>query len=278
MMETREYLQIGENETEQIISFINDQSGFDFSDYSMPSLIRRFQRYISLHQITDLSILFDDLLADNLLLNQFIEEITVNVTEMFRDPLFFSALRKEVLPSLSKLNHIKIWHAGCSTGEEVYSMAILLKEEGLLDKSLIYATDINQSVLAKAKQGKFDLENMKIYAANYKESESDGNFLSYFQIKEGWAEIDSNFKERIIFSSHNLVSEGVFNQFDLIVCRNVLIYFNKDLQNQVLETFYKSLANNAYLALGSKETLMFSSIESRMQSLNPKWKIWKKVE
>ena len=277
-METKETVKINEDISNRIVDFLNEQTGFDFSDYASPSLCRRFQRYVSLHNVTDLESFFQDLKENSLLLNQFIEEITVNVTEMFRDPLFYLSLRNEVLPELKKLEHIKIWHAGCSTGEEVYSMAIMLNEEGILNKTLIYATDINQTVLARAKSGEYDAESIKLYAQNYKESEAKNDFYSNFQMKEGIAFINPELKKNIIFSSHNLVSEGVFNQFDLIVCRNVLIYFNKTLQNQVLETFYKSLASNAFLALGSKETLLFSPIETRMRTLNPKWKTWRKVE
>ena len=275
-MDKKSIVQIGENEANDLIELINDYSGYDFSDYSFPSLLRRFQRYMDNNNVDDIEILHQELQQNSSVLNHLIEEITVNVTEMFRDPLFFLTLNNEVLPLLKKLSHIKIWHAGCSSGEEAYSMAILLKENDLLDKSIIYATDINQAILEKARKGIFDLEIMKTYAYNYKESEAKKDFQSYFHIKDGAARINSDINEKIIFSAHNLVSEGVFNQFDLIICRNVLIYFNKSLQNNVFETFYKSLSDKGILAIGSKETLNFSSIENKMEVLNAKWKIWRK--
>ena len=275
-MTKEEIVQIGDKEADKIILHINDYSGHDFSEYSMPSLLRRFQRYMDINKVTDLDYLLDELSTNSSLLNNLIEEITVNVTEMFRDPLFFQTLANEVFPVMRQLPHIKIWHAGCSTGEEVYSMAILLKEHNLLDKSLIYATDINQTVLERAREGRFSLESLKEYQVNYKETESQGDFNSYFKIKDGFAEVTQDLKEKIVFSSHNLVSEGVFNQFDLIVCRNVLIYFTKPLQDHALETFYNSLNVNSFLAIGSKETLMFSAIEPKMDIINSKWKIWRR--
>ena len=267
---------IGASEVDELIMLINDYSGYDFSDYSMPSLQRRFQRYIDLNKISDFKQLLQDLMNDSSMLNNLIEEVTVNVTEMFRDPSFFAAIRTELVPQLNKLPLIKIWHAGCSTGEEVYSMAILLKEHNLLDKSIIYATDINQSVLDVAKSGKYSIESFKENELNYRESEGTKKLSDYYTVLNGEVLINDDLKSKIIFSTHNLVSDNAFNQFDLIICRNVLIYFNKSLQDNVLQMFYSSLTENGILAIGSKETLMFSPIESKMQVINAKWKIWKK--
>lgn len=268
--------QIGTSEVDELIMLINDYSGYDFSDYSMPSIKRRFQRYVDLNKITDFKQLLQDLMNDSSLINNLIEEVTVNVTEMFRDPLFFVAIRNEVLPHLSKLPLIKIWHAGCSTGEEVYSMAILLKENNLLDKSIIYGTDINQSVLEVARSGKYNIDSFKENETNYKESEGKSKLADYYSVLNGEGIINDDLKSKIIFSTHNLVSDSAFNQFDLIVCRNVLIYFNKSLQDNVLQMFYNSLTESGILAIGSKETIMFSPIESKMQDVNAKWKICKK--
>ncbi len=267
---------IGASEVDELIMLINDYSGYDFSDYSMPSLQRRFQRYIDLNKISDFKKLLQDLMNDSSMLNNLIEEVTVNVTEMFRDPSFFAAIRTELVPQLNKLPLIKIWHAGCSTGEEVYSMAILLKEHNLLDKSIIYATDINQSVLDVAKSGKYSIESFKENELNYRESEGTKKLSDYYTVLNGEVLINEDLKSKIIFSTHNLVSDNAFNQFDLIVCRNVLIYFNKSLQDNVLQMFYTSLTENGILAIGSKETIMFSPIEKFMQVINAKWKIWKK--
>jgi chemotaxis protein methyltransferase CheR len=271
-------LQIGEKEAEEIISEIYDCSGYDFFNYSSPSLIRRFQRYIDLKKITSLNELFELVNSDSAILNEFIEEITVNVTEMFRDPYFFKIIREKVLPELKNNSPLKIWHAGCSTGEEVYSMAIVLKEQGVLDNCIIYATDINQSVLEHARRGVYSLDNLKQYEQNYKESEAKGNFKDYYEIKNGEAVMDPSLREKIIFSSHNLVSDRGFNKFDLIVCRNVLIYFNKELQSEVLQTFYDSLNPKGFLALGSKESLLFTSIFNSMDEFHRQFKIWRKRE
>jgi chemotaxis protein methyltransferase CheR len=267
---------IGASEVDELIMLINDYSGYDFSDYSMPSLHRRFQRYIDLNKISDFKQLLQDLMNDSSMLNNLIEEVTVNVTEMFRDPSFFAAIRTDIVPQLNKLPVIKIWHAGCSTGEEVYSMAILLKEHNLLDKSIIYATDINQTVLDAAKAGKYSIESFKENEINYRESEGTKKISDYYTVLNGEVLMNDDLKSKIIFSTHNLVSDSAFNQFDLIVCRNVLIYFNKSLQDNVLQMFYNSLSENGMLAIGSKETIMFSPIESKMQVVNANWKIWKK--
>jgi chemotaxis protein methyltransferase CheR len=267
---------IGASEVDELIMLINDYSGYDFSDYSIPSLHRRFQRYIDLNKISDFNKLLQDLMNDSAMVNNLIEEVTVNVTEMFRDPSFFAAIRTDIVPQLNKLPVIKIWHAGCSTGEEVYSMAILLKEHNLLDKSIIYATDINQTVLDAAKSGKYSIESFKENELNYRESEGTKKLSDYYTVLNGEVLINEDLKSKIIFSTHNLVSDNAFNQFDLIICRNVLIYFNKSLQDNVLQMFYNSLSENGMLAIGSKETIMFSPIESKMQVINAKWKIWKK--
>ncbi len=267
---------IGASEVDELIMLINDYSGYDFSDYSIPSLHRRFQRYIDLNKISDFNKLLQDLMNDSSMLNNLIEEVTVNVTEMFRDPSFFAAIRTDIVPQLNKLPLIKIWHAGCSTGEEVYSMAILLKEHNLLDKSIIYATDINQTVLDAAKSGRYSIESFKENELNYRESEGTKKLSDYYTVLNGEVLMNDDLKSKIIFSTHNLVSDSAFNQFDLIVCRNVLIYFNKSLQDNVLQMFYSSLTENGILAIGSKETLMFSPIESKMQVVNANWKIWKK--
>ena len=267
---------IGASEVEELILLINDYSGYDFSDYSMQSLHRRFQRYIDLNKISDFKQLLQDLMNDSAMVNNLIEEVTVNVTEIFRDPSFFAAIRTDLVPQLNKLPLIKIWHAGCSTGEEVYSMAILLKEHDLLDKSIIYATDINQTVLDVAKSGKYNLESFNENEINYIESTGNKKLSDYYTVLNGEVLMNDDLKSKIIFSTHNLVSDKVFNHFDLIICRNVLIYFNKSLQDNVLQLFYDSLTENGILGIGSKETLMFSPIESKMQVINANWKIWKK--
>jgi len=270
-------IEIGEIEIEEIVAAIYDASGYDFSNYSTPSLQRRLQRFIDLKKIINLSGFIEQLHNDNILLNEFIEEITVNVTEMFRDPYFFNIMKKEVLTQLNELPSIKIWHAGCSTGEEPYSMAIVLKEAGILDKSIIYATDINQSVLQTAAKGRYPMDLLKTYQRNYAESDLKGNFEHYYDLIDESMVIKEEFRNKIIFSTHNLVTDSGFNKFDIIICRNVMIYFNKELQNQILQTFYNSLNDHGFLALGSKETILFSSIEKNMDTFNPQFRVWRKM-
>jgi chemotaxis protein methyltransferase CheR len=270
-------IEIGEIEIEEIVAAIYDASGYDFSNYSTPSLQRRLQRFIDLKKIINLSGFIEQLHNDNILLNEFIEEITVNVTEMFRDPYFFNIMKKEVLTQLNELPSIKIWHAGCSTGEEPYSMAIVLKEAGILDKSIIYATDINQSVLQTAAKGRYPMDLLKTYQRNYAESDLKGNFEHYYELIDESMVIKEEFRNKIIFSTHNLVTDSGFNKFDIIICRNVMIYFNKELQNQILQTFYNSLNDHGFLALGSKETILFSSIEKNMDTFNPQFRVWRKM-
>jgi chemotaxis protein methyltransferase CheR len=216
--------------------------------------------------------------ADELFFSTFLEEVTVNVTEMFRDPDFYKCLRRDVIAQLSTYPMIRIWHAGCSTGEEVYSLAILLHEAGLLERSLLYATDINQDVLVKAKSGSFPLELMKDYNENYKNSGGLFDLSDYYTVNNDKAIFHEEFGNRMVFSPHNLITDRSFNEFNLILCRNVLIYFNRDLQNRVLDLFSISLSSFGYLALGSKESIGISNIYKDFEMVYKQQKIWKKIK
>jgi chemotaxis protein methyltransferase CheR len=250
--------------------------GYDFINYSSASLKRRINRLYSLDGFTEFEIFRLKLQTDPVYMKRFVEEVTVNVTEMFRDPWFFKKLRMEILPALSAKKFIRIWHAGCSTGEEVFSMAILLKEASLLEKSLLYATDLNPEVLEIARSGILSINNMKQYSQNYLASGGAEDFSEYYTANYGKVMLAGPLLRKIIFSTHNLVSDRSFNSFDLIVCRNVLIYFNRELQDRVLKLFDESLELSGFLALGTKETIKFSPLEnSYMQVGNEK--IWKKV-
>jgi chemotaxis protein methyltransferase CheR len=208
----------------------------------------------------------------------FLQEVTVNVTEMFRDPSFFWALRKKVLPMLSTYPYIKIWDAGCSTGEELYSLAILLKEENLLHKTRIYATDVNQKVLVKAKEGIYPISSMREYIQNYHQAGGVQDFSEYYTARYGYAKFDQSLIENVIFYPHNLATDGSFNEFHLVICRNVLIYFNRHLQEKVLQLFINSLVNLGYLCLGKKENLALSSIESHFKEIDKGEKIYRKAK
>jgi chemotaxis protein methyltransferase CheR len=267
---------IEDEDIELLLIDLFELHGYDFTSYSRASLKRRINRLYSLDKFPSFAELRYRVRNDKSYLKRFVEEITVNVTEMFRDPAFYYSLRNDILPILGTKPFIRIWHAGCSTGEEVYSMAILLKEAGLLRKSLLYATDLNPTVLEKVRRGIFPLNQMKQYSESYIASGGQNDFSTYYTANYGQAKFEQELSEKIIISTHNLVSDSSFNEFDLILCRNVLIYFDKDLQDRVLRLFDASLGSLGYLALGSKETLKFSAVQNNFQQLNRE-KIWKKV-
>ncbi|WP_312418613.1 protein-glutamate O-methyltransferase CheR [Epilithonimonas sp.] len=267
---------VKDEELEYLIKDVYDLYGYDFSLYSRASFKRRVNRICLIDKFTSFAELRYTLINEPNYLKRFIEEVTVNVTEMFRDPYFFKELRENILPQLGTYPLIRIWVAGCSTGEEAYSVAILLKEAGLYHKSLIYATDINPSVLETARAGVFPISQMKTYSENYILSGGKKDFSDYYTANYDSARFDSSLKEKMILSTHNLVSDSSFNSFQLIVCRNVLIYFDKPLQERVFKLFDDSLENLGYLALGSKETLRFSNLGKTYQQINDQ-KIWKKT-
>ena len=265
---------------EEVNILLNDlleQYGYDFSDYSFASVKRRLQRVYINDRFPSFAEFRYRVISDSTYLTYLMEQITVNVTEMFRDPAFFQALRKQVLPILATYPFIRIWHAGCSTGEEVYSMAILLQEMNLLHKSVIYATDINESVLEKARKGIFPLAFMQQYSQNYLQSGGQRDFSQYYAANYEYAKFSESLSEKIIFAAHNLVTDRSFNEFQLIICRNVLIYFNKELQDKVLHLFSESLEQLGFLALGAKETLRFTTAAPLFKPLAQKEKIWRKI-
>lgn len=263
-----------DTELSQFIACIREKYGYDFSDYSEASLKRRIIRVMTNDQIPNLAELQNKILINPILFNRFVEEVTVNVTEMFRDPSFYRALIDEVFPSLAKEPLIRVWHAGCSTGEEVFSLAILLKEAGLLNKSLLYATDINQSVLTNAANRTFSLNCMKDYSDNYLHSGGKYKLSDYYTEKGDKAVLTEELSKRMVFSHHNLAIDQSFNEFNLILCRNVIIYFNRNLQNRVFTLFNDSTTQGAFLALGTKETIDFSSISDEFIVIDKKNKIW----
>jgi len=264
---------------EDVDLLLNDlyaRYGYDFTEYSKASLQRRIHRLFTLDKFPSFAEFRHRLQTDSYYFRRFVEEITVNVTEMLRDPSFYRTLRTTILPVLATYPFIRIWHAGCSTGEEVYSMAILLKEAGLLDKSLLYGTDINPQVIDKARKGIFPVSQMQKYSENYIQSGGVRDFSSYYTANYHLVKFDSALTAKMIFSTHNLVSDFSFNEFQLILCRNTLIYFERDLQSKVFQLFDYSLENFGYLALGSKESLRFSPIADRYRQVG-KEKIWRKI-
>lgn len=270
-------MHISDEELELIITDLHDLYGYDFSDYARASIKRRFERIIVLDKFPSFAEFRYKVLNDATYIQRVVEEITVNVTEMFRDPSFFLTLRQSVIPILATHPLIRIWVAGVATGEEAYALAILLYEANILHKSLIYATDINPSVLETARKGIFPISKMKQYSENYILSGGKGDFSSYYTARYGYIKLDDDLGKRIIFSTHNLVSDQTFNEFQLIVCRNVLIYFDKTLQDRVFRLFNESLDIFGFLALGAKETLKFSGVIPNYKLVKHGQKIWKRV-
>lgn len=264
-------------ELETLINEVFEYYGFDFGSYSRASLKRRVNRIYQLDGFTHFDEFLSKVRYDPEYYKHMVDEITVNVTEMFRDPSFYTVVRNQILPLLGTKPFIRIWHAGCSTGEEVYSMAILLKEAGILNKSLIYATDINAKVLETAKKGIFPLRMMKDYSENYRNSGGKQDFSNYYIANYGIAKFNDDLAQKMVFSQHNLVSDTSFNEFDLIFCRNVLIYFDNDLQKRAINLFDESLAPLGFLALGTKETIKYSISQSKYKQLDRE-KIWRKIK
>ncbi len=268
--------QIVENiELNLLLEAIYIRYSYDFRNYSRAHIKRRVLARLTRSNIGSISEMQHLVLTNESFFHSLLVDLSLNVTEMFRDPTFFKAIREIVVPILKTYPFLKIWHAGCATGEEVYSMAILLKEEGLFERSLIYATDFNQIVVEKASEAIFPVERMKLYSENYLKAGGKGSFSEYFNINYDSAIFDKELRKNIVFSDHNLVTDGVFGEMNLILCRNVLIYFNRELQNNVFKLFYESLTPGGILCLGSKETLLFSEIKNKFNTLH-KLNIYKK--
>ncbi|MDO6388841.1 protein-glutamate O-methyltransferase CheR [Pontibacter sp. BT731] len=265
-----------ELEVEALIKEIHTQYGYDFSGYARASVYRRIKRFLGQKHLQSIEDLRKFLFTDSFFFENFLQEITVNVTEMFRDPTFYKSLRENVLPILSTYPFIKVWDAGCSTGEELFSLAILLEEEGLLGRTKIYATDINQKVLRQAKEGIFSASNMTAYTAAYYAAGGNRDFADYYTSNYGSVKFNSSLVRNVVFYPHNLATDSSFNEFHLIVCRNVLIYFNRALQDKVYQLFDESLVDLGYLALGKKETLAMSGISDTYNFVDKNNRIYRK--
>ena len=251
------------------------QYGYDFRDYALSSVRRRVRQAVRDEGLATVSGLQEKVLHDPRCLQRFLVALSINVTSMFRDPEFYKALRERVVPVLRTYPKVRIWHAGCATGEEAYSFAIVLEEEGLYDRCQIFATDMNESILLKAAAGVVPLRGMRENTANYIRSGGRRAFASFYNAVEDRAVLHPSLRRNIVFAQHNLVSDRSFNEFNLVFCRNVLIYFNRDLQDRVHRLFYQSLGRFGFLALGSKETVQFSAHEAAYQDLGDR--IYRKV-
>ena len=266
-------------EIKHLTTAIKERYNYDFSNYALTSFKRRIIRILELERLPSVDALIKRIVADQDYFNYIVCEITVNVTEMFRDPSFWRILRDKVVPNLL-LNQekISIWHAGCSSGEEVYSMAILLHEMGILEKSKIYATDIDRAVLARAKSGKVALKNMDLNEKNYIRFQGPKQLSDYFKPDgKGSAIIDPSLLQNVIWREHDLVQGMAFNKFDMVLCRNVMIYFNQNLQNRVVNLLHDSLFKYGYLCIGSKESIIWCERANRFIAANQEERIYKKV-
>ncbi len=255
---------------------IFNKYGYDFRNYSKAHVKRRLINRMNTSKLESISQMQHRVLHEPGFFELILRDLSINVTEMFRDPSFYLALRREVIPLLKTYPYLKIWHAGCSTGEEVYSFAIVLKEEGLYDRVQIYATDFNTNVLDIAKKGIYPISRIKDFTANYQQAGGKQSFSDYYMADYNSVIFNQSLKKNIVFAEHNLVTDSVFAEVNIIICRNVLIYFNRDLQNKVFNLFSDSLINGGFLCLGSKETLQFSSQAETFDTINNHEKLYKK--
>lgn len=251
--------------------------GFDFRDYSYPSLKRRVMKRVYGENLSSISSLQEKVLREPACMERLLLDLSINVTAMFRDPAFYVAFRLKVIPLLRTYPFVRIWHAGCSTGEEVYSIAILLEEEGLYDRCRIYATDMNEPVLDKARKGIFPLVSMKENTSNYLSGGGSAAFSDYYTAKYDSAIFHPSLKRNVVFAQHNLAIDESFNVFNVIFCRNVLIYFNNQLQERVLKLFHQSLETFGILGLGNKESLRYTSVAGSYEELDEAQRLYRRV-
>ena len=263
-------------EIQLLLDGILHRYGYDFRHYAPASLRRRIRSIVEKEAVPSISTLQERILREPGCMARFITSLSVPVTAMFRDPSFYRALRSEVLPMLRTYPFVRIWHAGCSTGEEVYSLAIVLVEENLYDRCRIYATDLSDATLQRATKGIYDLSRMRDYTHNYQLFGGQRDFSSYYTADHERVIFSPRLRKNIVFSQHNLVSDGPFNEFNLILCRNVMIYFDRTLRDQVLRLLDSSLCRFGVLGIGRKETLEFSSIASRFAELPSRTRLYRK--
>lgn len=270
------YSEIEKIEIELLLEAIYKRYGYDFREYAKATLERRTRIYVKRLGLNNISEIIPKLLRDEDSFEKLIKEYSITVTELFRDPSSYKEIISKVIPVLKTYPFIKIWHAGCATGEEVYSLAILLKEEGMYDKATIYATDFNDEALAAAKEGIYSIENMKQFTANYAASGGKDSLSKYYIAHNNSVKFDKSLIKNVTFANHNLVTDRIFGEMHLIMCKNVLIYFNKELQEKVLNLFNESLIHGGFLCLGDKESIQFTNLQDKYEIISKKAKIYKK--
>jgi chemotaxis protein methyltransferase CheR len=279
---TREGAPEGREEVERVeidllLEGIYRRYGFDFREYAPASLKRRLWRRIHAEGLRSVSGLQEKVLHDAACMERLLLDLSINVTSMFRDPSFYVAFRQKVAPLLRTYAFTRIWVAGCSTGEEVYSLAILLEEEELYERTRIYATDINEAVLDRGRGGVFPLDKMRGYTENYLRAGGKRAFSEYYVAAYEGAQFARSLVDNVVFAQHNLVSDRSFNEFNVIVCRNVMIYFDRSLQDRVHGLFYESLAPLGVLALGHKESIAFSPHADVFEELDGEEKLYRRT-
>ena len=264
-------------EIEMLLEAIFRLYGHDFRNYAYSSIRRRIWHRVHAERLETITGLAERVIHDRACMDRLLADMTIHVTEMFRDPEVFHAFRTQVVPILRTYPFIRVWHAGCSTGEEVYSMAILLHEAGLYEKTRIYATDTNADVLNIAREGVYPLERMQQYTRNYMEAGGTEAFSNYYTARYDSVIFHSYLKKNMVFGQHNLVTDGSFNEFNMILCRNVMIYFNKDLQDHVHRLLYNSLSMFGILNLGTKESINFTSHAEDYEDLDSQSRLYRKI-
>jgi len=265
-------------EIQLLLEAVFRRYGFDFRDYAYSSIQRRIRQCVDEEKPQGITELQAKLLHDPAVMERFLLKITINVTSMFRDPDFYRAFRARVVPELRNQAFIRLWHVGCSTGEEVYSMAILLREEGLYSKCRIYATDMNEAVLAQAKSGIFPLSLLREYTGNYLQAGGTGSFSEYYTAGYDHVIFQNSLSENVVFAQHNLVTDGSFNDFHVILCRNVMIYFNDALTARVHRLLYESLALSGFLCLGNRESIKFTPYETSYEPFDSSERIYRRIK
>ena len=268
--------EIEQVEIDLLLEAIYRRYGYDFRSYARASIERRTRQFLSGSGCVSISEMIPKVLRDKEFFSRLARCFSISVTELFRDPFVYRAVREKVVPLLRTWPHVKVWHAGCATGEEVYSLAIVLKEEGVYDRTTIYATDFNDEALGKAREGVYEIRNLQEATRNYQQTGGKTSFSEYYHARYGVAAMDSSLKERITFASHNLASDSAFGEMHMVFCRNVLIYFNRDLQNRALEIFTESLVHGGFLCLGTKEDIRFTDVHDKYETVDSKARIYKK--
>lgn len=263
-------------ELQLLLEAIFQRYGYDFRSYSVASLRRRVDQHLLIARYKHMGELIHAILHSGEAFGALLSFLTINVTEMFRDPDFYQAFREKVVPVLRTHPFIKIWHAGCATGEEIYSMAILLEEEGLYDRCQIYATDIDKEVLEKARKGIFSVADLRKYTENYQKAGGRRSLSDYYTAKYDNVIMEPRLKKNVIFADHDLATDQVFGEMQVIFCRNVMIYFNRELQNRVFQLFHDSLDIGGTLCLGNKESLRFATCAEQFDVIDKAQRIYRK--